>query len=145
MRLFDRTAVAVCALATLLVACGQVDPVLMPVSMPECIYQGPSSMREGSVRLSLTLNGMADAGVALVEIDQDHTPAALSDHLAGAAGWENAPSWVSTRAELHLDSASGRDGVDETVALTEGSYAVVCIDYSHRATARVAGLLRVED
>lgn len=130
-------------LATLLVACAQVDPVLMPVSMPDCVYPGPSSMHEGTVRLSLTLNGITDAGVALVELSANHTPADLADHFEIDAAWEHRPSWISVRAELRLDSAQGADGVDETVALREGSYAVVCIDYTHDVAARVAGPLRV--
>ena len=41
------------------------------VSMPECVYRGSDSMREGTVSVSLTLNGVTDAGATLVLIEND--------------------------------------------------------------------------
>lgn len=114
-------------LLLLLVACGQVDPVLMPVSMPECIYQGPSSMREGDARVSLTFNGIGESGVALVELAGEGRFDELTAHFEADPRWSERPSWVSPVVELRLDS--GGEGVQETVALSAGSYAVVCIEY----------------
>lgn len=128
-------------------ACGQVDPVLLPVSMPECVYQGASSMHEGNARVSLTLNGLGSVALALVEITDDMTYDDLADHLETRAGsWETAPGWVATELELSLDDAQGLDGVDETVTLDPGSYALVCIDHPYgdgAVTARVAASLEV--
>lgn len=131
---------------TLPAACGQVEPVLMPVSMPECIYQGPSSMSIGNASVSLTLNGIGDAGVALVRLVDDETHSDLEAHLATIGDrWADRPEWVTTVLELRLDSSQGLDGVDETMTLQAGSYAVVCIDHTGGdATARVSGAVTVE-
>lgn len=130
-------------------ACGQPDPVVMPVSMPECIYQGPSAMETGNARVSLTLNGITDSGVALAELTVDLTHSDLSAHLETVdTRWSERPSWVSTVLELRLDAAEGRDGVEETVALEPGRYVVVCLDYpvdDSEPTAMVAGGLEVRE
>lgn len=129
----------------ILVGCGQVDPVLMPVSVPECIYGGPSAMEEGNARVSLNLNGIGDAGVVLVELASERTYADLERHFTNDGRWAGRPTWISGLLELRLDSSQGLDGLEETVELTAGNHAIVCLDYSgDEAMARPAGRLVVE-
>ena len=128
-------------------ACGQVDPVVLAVSMPDCITQGPSAMRAGNLRLSLTLNGLADSGLALVELTGEEGYQDLVRHFEGADLWEDRPSWVSPLVELRLDPSQALDGVEETTRLEEGRYALVCIHHPYdgsSATARAAAPLEVE-
>ncbi len=127
-------------LALILAACGQVEPVLLAVGMPGCAYQGPASMREGEVSLSLTLNGLGDVGAAVVALGDDNTYEELQTFLATDTPWEARPGWVAPVIELRLDDTEGLDGVEGTAQLDEGSYAVVCIDHPYdqedsRATA----------
>ncbi|MGH3649861.1 MAG: hypothetical protein ACRDU9_04060 [Acidimicrobiia bacterium] len=131
MRPLPRRVASLGALAVM-AACGQVEPVLMPVSMPECIYQGVSSMEEGSARLSLTLNGLGEAGVALVRLTGEKTYDDLVEHLGSVSGaWDRRPDWVTTEIELRLDASQGLVGVEETRTLDEGAYAIVCIAYPY--------------
>lgn len=136
----------VCALCVALVACGQVDPVLMPVGMPECIYRGPSSMGAGNASVSLNLNGIGDAGVVLARLTGQETHVDLERHLESVEGrWEDRPDWIDGLVELRLDSGQGVDGVEETVSLPEGDYALICVDYSGpEPTARIASAITVE-
>lgn len=120
---------AVCLVT--LAACGQVEPVLLAVGMPGCAYQGPASMREGEISLSLTLNGLSDVGAAVVELGNDNTYEELETFLATDTPWEDRPGWVVPIIELRLDDTEGRDGVEGTVDLDEGSYAVVCIEHPY--------------
>ena len=133
--------VALALVALSVAACGQADPVVLAVSMPDCITQGPSAMRTGNVRVSLTLNGLADSGVALVELTGEEGYQDLVRHFEGADLWEDRPSWVSPLVELRLDPSQALDGVEETTHLDEGRYALVCIHHAYDgspATARAA-------
>ena len=126
-------------------ACGQVEPILMPVSMPECIYGGPSSMKEGTARLSLSLNGLGEAGVALIRLSGDKTYDDLVEHLGSLSGaWDRRPDWVTTEMELSLDDGQGLDGVEETRSLDEGDYAIVCFGYPDGADAEVSPAAALE-
>jgi len=125
--------VAVIALA----ACGQVEPVTMAVTMPDCVYQGQNQMTEGEVSLSLALNGITDATVILVELTGEHT----YDELRGTLE-SGIPDWARSVAEIELSSSDALDGVEDTVALTSGSYALICVDDSG---ARLATSLVVRD
>ncbi len=129
MRLNSRLAALTASIA--LVSCGQADPVLMPVSMPECIYQGPSSMEEGNARISLRLNGLGESGAALVQLTEDRSFDELRAHFENDSRWSRQPSWARTVTELRLERGMGLDddGVARTVDLSAGSYAVVCIEY----------------
>ncbi len=130
-----------------LVACGQVEPVVVTVSMPDCIAQAPPTMRAGNARMSLTLNGLGDSGAALVQLKDDHTYSELVDQFKSDNRWEHRPDWVSPKLELRLDSADGLDGVDKTVYLVAGDYAVVCIDHPYDGsddTAQAAARLEVK-
>ncbi|HJQ76250.1 MAG TPA: hypothetical protein VJ948_03200 [Acidimicrobiia bacterium] len=111
-------------------ACGQVEPVLVAVSMPDCAHQGATSMEEGEARLILTLNGLADVGLALVEITGDRDYQDLVEHLTTAPRWDRPPPWVTEVASLRIDGGIGVDSVEETLDLEEGLYAVVCLDHS---------------
>ena len=127
------------------IACGQVEPILMPVSMPECIYGGPSSMKEGTARLSLSLNGLGEAGVALIRLSGDKTYDDLVEHLGSLSGaWDRRPDWVTTEMALSLDDGQGLDGVEETRSLDEGDYAIVCFGYPDGADAEVSPAASLE-
>lgn len=113
--------VAVCLLS----ACGQVEPVTMAVTMPDCVYQGQNQMVEGEVSVSLGLNGITEATVVLTEIPANRTYAELDEVLRETG---TVPSWVRPVVELELSSSDALDGVDERAELGPGSYALVCID-----------------
>ena len=103
-------------------------------------------MKEGNVRVSLTLNGLADSGVALVELTGEESYQDLMRHFEGAGHWEGRPPWVDTVVELRLDPGQALDGVEETTILDEGHYGLVCIYHPYDgspATARVAASLEV--
>jgi hypothetical protein len=113
-------------------ACGQVEPVLAHVTMPDCTYQGATSMKEGEVSLSLSLNGLADAGVILGAIGAEHTYRDLETHLAGVSDeLEDLPEWLEGVIDLRLSDAQALDGVEDTVRVRAGSYAVICVDYPY--------------
>lgn len=134
------------AVATL-AACGQVEPVTLAVSMPDCVATVPSAMREGDASVSLTLNGLSDSGVALVRLDGERTHDDLTAHFERNNRWSSRPPWAVVVVELRLDAGQGLDGVEETVTLDEGSYAMVCIDHPYdaaEATARVAAPMEVK-
>jgi hypothetical protein len=134
--------------ALLAVGCAQVDPVLLAVEMPGCVYQGPPTMAEGDVRLSLRLNAVADAGAALVELPGQESVGELSDHLdAVDPRWEHLPEWASTVVEVRIDSGEGGRGGEETLTLAPGTYAVVCIEYPYdgASLAGTAASLRVRE
>ncbi|MFZ0012632.1 MAG: hypothetical protein WAL25_00830 [Acidimicrobiia bacterium] len=121
-----------------LVACGQVEPVIVAVSMPECTSSNVRSMREGRLSLSLTLNGIAHSGVAVAELIEDHSYDELQEHVAtGSDVWERRPEWLRVRAELELSSAQGLDGVEETVYVESGDYAIVCLDHDTPSGTRM--------
>lgn len=111
-------------IALAVVGCGQVEPVLLSVSMPDCVYQGTNRMRAGEVALSLTLNGIADAGVLLVELTDGYDD--LERYLEAPSS--GLPPWGDVILELELSSAEGIDGVAGTRELQSGKYALVCVD-----------------
>lgn len=129
-------------------ACGQVDPVLLTVAMPECVYQGPPTMAQGSARVSLQLNGLGDAGVALVELSRQQTHDNLVRHLETVERrWAGLPGWASVVVELRVDSDTGAQGAHETVTLGPGTYSVVCLEHSPglEPSARPAASLEVRE
>ena len=130
-------------------ACGQVEPVLLPVTMPDCVYQGASAMDEGMARLSLAANGLGRFGVALVEVPAETAAADVEDHLAEVGNtWGRLPEGATTRVVLRLDDTLGVDGVEESLPLRAGSYALLCIEFPYgdaKPGARLAGMLRVGD
>jgi len=136
-----RRIVALVAFPALVLSCGQVDPVIMTVAMPDCVYQGPISIMEGNVRLSLTLNGLGDAGAGLVRFPGDETYDSLVDHLGKVSDrWDDLPSRVEPLVELRLSDREGVDGVEETTRLDAGRYAVICIDHPYDGSDAIARL-----
>jgi len=130
-------------------ACGQVEPVLLPVTMPDCLYQGTSAMEAGTARLSLAANSLGRFGVALVEVESETTAADVEEHLTAVEEtWGQLPEGANTRLLLRLDESMGVDGVEETVPLRPGSYALICIVFPYgegEPGARLAGMLTVGD
>jgi hypothetical protein len=127
-QLLRRAGVVLAVLIT--TACGQVDPVLLTVAMPGCVYQGPPTMVAGDARVSLRLNGLGDAGVALVERGRQETHDDLVQYLETVDGsWSERPEWVSAVVELRVDGGQGSQGAQETVTLDPGTYSVVCLEH----------------
>jgi hypothetical protein len=102
-------------------------------------------MKEGTARLSLSLNGLGEAGVALIRLSGDKTYDDLVEHLGSLSGaWDRRPDWVTTEMELSLDDGQGLDGVEETRSLDEGDYAIVCFGYPDGADAEVSPAAALE-
>lgn len=113
-------------------ACGQVEPVLAHVTMPDCTYQGPTSMEEGEISLSLSLNGLADAGVVLVELVDDTTYDDLATHIETVTDQlSDLPPWVEEIIDLRLSDFEGVGGVESSADLSAGDYGVICVDYPY--------------
>jgi hypothetical protein len=110
-----------------LTACGQVEPVLMTVSMPDCTFAGTDSMEEGRARLGLTLNGIGEWGAALVALDRNHTFDDLVAENESSDTLNDLPSWARTVIELRLSEDDAVDGVDVERVLDPGGYAVICV------------------
>lgn len=109
------------------VACGQVEPVLMTVSMPDCTFQGSDRMTEGRARLGLTLNGIGEWGAALVVLEDEKTFADLMAEAGESRRLDHLPNWARGVIELRLSDADAADGVDAERVLDEGTYAVLCV------------------
>lgn len=124
MRRIQRLAVFALVLVS---ACGQVEPVTVAVSMPDCVYRGAERMREGIASVSLTLNGIADVGATLVLVEEGRTYVELIDVLTNTG---EIPTWASPVVELEMSNDDGVDGVEETVSLEAGTYALLCVDNS---------------
>ena len=141
MRTAARSALVLVSL--LLTACGQVEPVLLAVSMPDCTYRGATQMEPGEASLSLSLNGLGSARALLVELEDGRTYVELGAHLEQAGGWGDRPDWIRPVIDLGLSDVDGVDGREASSRLAAGDYAVVCIDLE-TGTARAASPLRVE-
>lgn len=139
-----RRITSIVTLMSALVACGQVEPVTLTVSMPDCTYRGPSEMEPGEASLSLTLNGLGSVQALLVELEDDHTYDDLTAHLDRGDGWDDGPDWLRPVIELELSDTEGIDGTADNSRLGEGRYAVVCVDLG-TGTARAASPFRVEE
>jgi hypothetical protein len=122
MRLIQRLAVLAMVLVS---ACGQVEPVTVAVSMPDCVYRGADRMREGVASVSLTLNGIADVGATLVLIEEDRSYGELVDVVSNTG---EAPTWARPVVELTLSNDDGVEGIEETISLPAGTYALLCVD-----------------
>lgn len=125
-----------------LAGCGQVEPVLLKVSMPDCTYQGPSSMRAGEASLSLGLNGLGDARVLLVALTGGHSYQELSEEFDSNAEWAARPDWIEAVLDVELGDDQGVSGMEETTELTDGRYAIICVDQT-TGTAQTASPLEV--
>lgn len=122
-------------LIPIVAACGQVEPVLMHVTMPDCTHQGPTSMVDGELSLSLSLNGLVDAGARLVELTGDRTYSDLESHIDEvSADLSDLPPWAQEVIDLRLSASQGMDGVEDTARVAEGDYALLCVDYPYDDT-----------
>lgn len=122
-------------LIPVLAACGQVEPVLMHVTMPDCTYQGPDAIDEGIVGLSLSLNGLADSGAILAELTSGRTFGELETHLETVStGLDDLPAWVDVVIDLRLSDTDGIEGVGDEARLRPGSYVLFCVDYPYDGT-----------
>lgn len=148
MRVMRRVPCIAAVLTLVVAACGQVEPVLAHVTMPDCTYQGATSMQEGEISLSLTLNGLANAGVVLAELDGDNTYDELANHIdAGSNGLSDLPTWVDEVIDLRLSDFEGVEGVESSAELVAGSYALICVDYPYEEgepVVRLAAAVEVE-
>ncbi|MGD2060845.1 MAG: hypothetical protein PVF87_08280 [Acidimicrobiia bacterium] len=136
-------------LIVILAACAQVEPVLLQVTMPDCTYMGETSIEEGEISLSLRLNGLADAGVLVAELSGEHAYGDLATHVEEISDeLADLPTWAETVVDLRLSDSEGIDGVERSARLSEGDYAVICVDYPYDQgppLVRLAAPLTVED
>lgn len=116
--------------------------MILAVSMPDCTYQGPVLIEEGEVSLSLTLNGLGESRVLVVELEEGHTFDELEAHLDESENWEDRPPWLRPVIDIELSDAQGIEGTSDTSRLGEGEYAVVCVDQA-MGEASAASPLRV--
>lgn len=107
--------------------CGQVEPVLVTVSMPDCAHTGATTMDVGELRVILTLNGLGSAGLMLVELDAERAYQDLVDELENGSGDGSFPPWVTEVVSLQIEDGTGVDSVAETFDIEEGQYALVCL------------------
>lgn len=135
---------AVLLLSLLLTACGQVEPVLLTVSMPDCTLRGPMAMQPGEASLSLSLNGLGTAQAALVEPVDGHSHDELAAYLEENGAWEDRPGWLRPVIDLELSDTDGINGIADHADLGVGEYVVVCVDLE-TGSARVAGVLEVAE
>ena len=132
LRVMRRVPCIAAVLALVVAACGQVEPVLAHVTMPDCTYRGATTMEEGEISLSLTLNGLANAGVVLVRLDGDKGYDDLAGHIDSVSDeLAGLPNWVETLIDLRLSDFEGVDGVEGSAGLEAGSYALICVDYPY--------------
>lgn len=137
------------ALTLVVAACGQVEPVLAQITMPDCTYQGATTMKEGEISMSLTLNGLANAGVVLARLGGANSYDDLARHVDSVSDeLADLPSWTETMIDLRLSDFEGVDGVEGSADLEAGSYAVICVDYPYEEGAplvRLATPLEVDN
>jgi hypothetical protein len=107
--------------------CGQVEPVLVTVSMPDCAHTGATTMDVGELRVILTLNGLGSAGLMLVELGDERGYQDLVDELENRSGDGSVPPWVTEVVSLQIEDGTGVDSVAETVDIEGGQYALVCL------------------
>jgi hypothetical protein len=123
-------------------ACGQVEPVLLAVSMPECTFSGAATMEPGEASLSLSLNGLGSARALLLKLDEGRSYDELAAHFEENEAWEDRPVWLRPAIDLELSDTDGIDGIADNADLDAGDYAIVCVDLEDGA-ARAASLLQV--
>jgi hypothetical protein len=134
------------SLALGLGACVDPDPQLMVVSMPGCVFQGPSSMDSGSLRITLRAEGLGAYGLALLQLSGSRSYDDLVEHVEARSGVWDPPDWVTLEADLRVGAEGQDPSTSETVELGDGEYAVVCIEYPYddgEAGATPAGRLVV--
>jgi len=127
-----------------LAACGQVEPVILTVSMPDCTFRGATEMEPGVASLSLSLNGLGNARAMVVEIEDGHTFDELAAHFEQGGGWEGRPEWTRSVVDVALNATDGVDGTSDSAHLDQGDYAVVCVDLETGTTRAVRPLLVAE-
>lgn len=142
MRTIPRSAVL--SLLIVVASCGQVEPVLLTVSMPDCTFRGTTEMEPGEASLSLSLNGLGNAKALLVELVGGHSYDELAAHLEQGDEFGGGSKWTSTVIEVELSDTDGIDGIADSTLLDEGEYAVICVDLETGA-ARAASPLRVAE
>lgn len=142
MRTAARSAVLLLSLS--LAACGQVEPVLLSVSMPDCTYRGAATMEPGEANLSLTLNGLGSGRALLAELKDGRNFDELAAHFEQSEDWEERPDWLRLVIDLELSDADGVDGRAGQADLDVGNYAVICVDLESGTAMAASPLLVAE-
>lgn len=129
---------------TALAACGQVEPVILTVSMPDCTFRGATEMEPGVASLSLSLNGLGTGRVLVVEIEAGHTYDELAAHFEQGGGLDGTADWARPVIDVELSDTDGIGATAESNELGMGDYAVVCVDLT-TGTAMTASPLQVAE
>jgi len=119
------------SLAVGLGACADPDPQLMVVRMPGCVFQGPSSMDPGSLRITLRAEGLGVYGLVLLRLPGSRSYDDLVEHVEARDGVWDPPDWATLAADLKVGDEGQDPSTSETVELGDGEHAVVCIEYPY--------------
>ena len=122
---------SVFVLVTALSGCGGSGTEDIVVAGDDCTYQGPTSFEPGPVTVALHLTSLGHNELAVVRLEPGHDYSELEGFLDQAADpVTNRPSWISEVVTIELKHEAGeRIGDSELVTMSEGTYALICIDY----------------
>jgi len=127
-----RACVVGIAIALVFAACGG-DPEIPTLMVNDlCQFDGPSSVDEGQVRLTLQRTGLGDYGAAVVRFGDGRGTGDLIAHFeTGSRYWDDRPDWidVSYILETRDEDLTRDDHTGETtlMSLDPGEHALVCI------------------
>lgn len=120
----------------ILVACSASDTSEMVVNANSCAHEGPETMIEGDIRVSVSMSGLGNAGVSIVRLDEEKTLADLvAYHEQTPDAVENPPGWIETQVTMRIGDRYAATGDSQTIALTPGEYVVLCLDYPYEDPA----------
>lgn len=116
-----------------LVACGS-DPAVPTLLVTDvCGFDGPTTLRGGTARLTLQRTGLGDYGAVVARLEDGHDVADLEEHFSTVSEiWDERPEWLVINYSVQVDDTDvdSPTGDTELIRLNPGSYAVVCINYS---------------
>lgn len=123
--------------AIVLTACnssGRSVPEIL-VNGDHCSYEGRSEIPAGEVTTVLQLRSLGHNAVAVLALDEGHAYTEVVDYYAGQTEpVPPTPAWADQVVffELLQEGGEGK-GDSQTVVMTPGTYAVVCIDFRRSA------------
>jgi hypothetical protein len=102
-----------------------------------CSYGGPTTLDPGRVTVALHLTSLGHNELSVARLEEGHTNSELEAYLEQAANpITERPTWLTEIVTLELEHDGGeREGVSENIDLSEGTYALICIDHQGFAGA----------
>lgn len=130
-----KAGLACLVIALITPACGGEPGIPTLLVNDLCEFDGPTSVDEGEVRLTLQRTGLGDYGAAVVSLAEGHVPDDLTDHFETVSSdWDDRPDWIEVDylLETRDEDLTPEDHVGETTVMTlvPGEHTVVCINYS---------------